>query len=538
MNAVQNWINDTLVPTLQAAWSWLSEKIGDALTWLRDKGWPLFGDAMNAVQNWINDTLVPALTTLWTWLSPKLNDALTWLTQTGWPLLQTAMTAVWTWMTGTLFPALETLWTWLSPKLNDALTWLTQTGWPELQGAMTSVYQYITQSMIPGLQSLHSELERRGVYDDMYVALWNIGNALSQINQYLPTTSQAFNDAVRPAYDFAGGVKAISSAFAEWSKTGPYAAVDAFNQAVYLIRHTIWEGLKEIYEAMDWIGKASGIKVPGLHLPEEPQPPEPVQRPSGNGGGGGGESPPAEPPAAPEPPPRAPSPPPPAPAPSPAPPPSDALHTGNEVHDYIVDAARARGIDPSTAVHVADTEGSSTDKMRVGIFSTGRSFWPFQLHYGGAGTPWASWGDTAGMGNDFTASTGWQPYDVNAWKASTDWALNVARNDGWRQWYGAAAGGIGRWQGIPGHAAGGWVGLNGPELGWLGERGPELVVPNSALRGGAGSGIQVIHMPIVIGGQTIEEIYITGRDLAVRRGRTTAGYGTPSSTATFGVHPA
>jgi len=73
---------------------------------------------------------------------------------------------------------------------------------------------------------------------------------------------------------------------------------------------------------------------------------------------------------------------------------------------------------------------------------------------------------------------------------------------------------------IAGYQQGGWAGLHGPELAWLGERGPEYVVPNAALRGGGTAGpMQTVTMPIVIGDRTIEEIWVTGRDLAIRRGR-------------------
>ena len=196
-----------------------------------------------------------------------------------------------------------------------------------------------------------------------------------------------------------------------------------------------------------------------------------------------------------------------------------------EVENYIRSVATNLGIDPSVAVAVANTEGGARDYMRIGDFRgppwySGVSYWPFQLHYGGAGTPWAAWGKTAGQGNDFTNTKHIQPGDWTGWQQSVMWALGIAKQDGWRQWYGAADHGIGRWDGIPGHAAGGWAGLHGPELAWLGERGPEYVVPNSALRGGGSAGaMQSVSMPIVIGDRVIEELWITGRDLAIRRGR-------------------
>jgi hypothetical protein len=59
----------------------------------------------------------------------------------------------------------------------------------------------------------------------------------------------------------------------------------------------------------------------------------------------------------------------------------------------------------------------------------------------------------------------------------------------------------------------------------FGEAGPEAVVPLG--RGGGGGDVQVVHVPIVIGGRTVEELWIEGYDVAVRRGRV-AGAGAAS----------
>lgn len=123
-----------------------------------------------------------------------------------------------------------------------------------------------------------------------------------------------------------------------------------------------------------------------------------------------------------------------------------------DVEGYIRTAATRRGIDPDIAVRVARSEGGLVPN-RTGSFPTGKSFWPFQLHYGGAGTPYASFGTVAGMGNAFTAQTGWQPGDPNAWRAATDYALDQARQHGWGQWYGARNVGITGFQGISRSAA-------------------------------------------------------------------------------------
>ena len=52
------------------------------------------------------------------------------------------------------------------------------------------------------------------------------------------------------------------------------------------------------------------------------------------------------------------------------------------------------------------------------------------------------------MGNTFTAKTGYQPGDPEAWQAATDYALDAAKQQGWGAWYGARKQGITGFQGI------------------------------------------------------------------------------------------
>lgn len=117
-----------------------------------------------------------------------------------------------------------------------------------------------------------------------------------------------------------------------------------------------------------------------------------------------------------------------------------------EIEAFIRDAAQKRGINPDIAVKVAKSEGSVTDPAAHGDFETGDSWWPFQLHYGGPEYP--QYGTVAGMGNGFTKLTGWQPGDPKAWRDSVRYALNRAKASGWSAWYGAAAVGVGPWDGI------------------------------------------------------------------------------------------
>lgn len=134
-----------------------------------------------------------------------------------------------------------------------------------------------------------------------------------------------------------------------------------------------------------------------------------------------------------------------------------------EIEDYIRQSASARGIDPDVATRVAYYEGGRdlvnapnqpafTNPSIEGDFSgnpwnSGKSWWPFQLHYGGPG--YEQWGNQAGLGNQFTEQTGYQPGDPAAWRASVDFALDNALKGGWTQWYGAQPARVSQWQGIP-----------------------------------------------------------------------------------------
>lgn len=117
-----------------------------------------------------------------------------------------------------------------------------------------------------------------------------------------------------------------------------------------------------------------------------------------------------------------------------------------EIEEFTRLAALARGINPAVAIKVWKSEGGTDEYARRGTFPTGSSWWPPQLHYGGAG--YEQYGTVAGMGNGFTKLTGWQPGDPRAWRDAIRYALNRVKAGGWGPWYGAAAVGVGQWDGI------------------------------------------------------------------------------------------
>ncbi len=561
MGAVATWVTGTYIPTLSSLWSWLSDKLGAVLTWFTQTGWPAMGNAANAVQNWIKETLIPTLSDWYSWLQDRLSPIYTWFITYGWPQLQAAGTAVWTWLTSSLFPTLSEWYVWFQERLSPVYTWFITYGWPKLQEAGAAVWSWITSSLLPTLHDWWDVLQNSlsPVYtwfitygwpkmkdgaNDTAGAIQGLTGWFNALQGELAKTDTAeswvtilenlakFGHYIVTSIDLAGWFKQVGSGAGEAGDQVGYIA-----QAIAWISRTLAKWSSYLPGAQeppkfdeppsrpgssggDGGGLTGGEAPPSRSVTPSPSSgggggstPAPAPAPpSGGGGGGGGGSTPA-----------------PAPSPSPSPSPSPTepfpgypfteVYGGDgTVRAYIKQAASARGIDPGIAIRVADSEGGSDDPMRIGRFKTGWSFWPFQLHYGGANTPYAMFGDTAGMGNSFTANRNYEPGDPNAWKPSTDYALDVARSDGWKQWYGAAAVGIGRWDGIPGHATGGWVGLHGPEMAVLGERGPEYVIPNNRLGGGSG-GHQTMTLNVAIGGRVAEQIVVEGYELAVRRGR-------------------
>jgi len=115
-------------------------------------------------------------------------------------------------------------------------------------------------------------------------------------------------------------------------------------------------------------------------------------------------------------------------------PPSDA-----EVQDYLIQASKARGIDPKTTLNVWAHEGKGA--WQSNYVKNGKrepSYGPLQLYTGG------------GLGNKFRQQTGLDPADPKNWKQGVDFALDYAKENGWGSWYGAKRAGITGKMGING----------------------------------------------------------------------------------------
>jgi hypothetical protein len=114
---------------------------------------------------------------------------------------------------------------------------------------------------------------------------------------------------------------------------------------------------------------------------------------------------------------------------------------------YIVEAARKRGIDPNIALQVARSEGGVEGHVQSRVKRNGvqePSYGPFQLLKGGQN------GFPMGMGNDMLMRTGLDPADPNNTQATIDFALDQAKVGGWGPWMGAKKLGITGMEGIDG----------------------------------------------------------------------------------------
>ena len=104
---------------------------------------------------------------------------------------------------------------------------------------------------------------------------------------------------------------------------------------------------------------------------------------------------------------------------------------------YIRERAMAYGIDPDTAVRVAQSEG-----LRTFLGDGGQSGGAFQLYTGSKGG--------GGLGGAFQRDTGLNPLDPANERATIDYALRHASQHGWTPWYGAQKIGVQGFDGIGG----------------------------------------------------------------------------------------
>jgi hypothetical protein len=105
---------------------------------------------------------------------------------------------------------------------------------------------------------------------------------------------------------------------------------------------------------------------------------------------------------------------------------------------YARQKAQSLGIDPDTAVRVAKTEGGFDDPTRQNMQGA-PAYGPYQLYVGGPSNP--------GLGDE-ALQRGIDPRNPAHAQRAVDFALEHAAKNGWGAFQGAAANGIGNWEGI------------------------------------------------------------------------------------------
>lgn len=156
--AVWAWLTGTLFSALSTLWDWLSPKLYAALDWLTNTGWPMLQQAAAAVWAFLTNDLSPAISTLWGWLETNLKTALNWLIDYGWPkvkegadLVSGAVKATKEWF-GELSSALE------KKGAYEDINKL----WGELSRLGTTILDKIIKPLIPNVGDLTDQFDGFG----------------------------------------------------------------------------------------------------------------------------------------------------------------------------------------------------------------------------------------------------------------------------------------------------------------------------------------------------------------------------------------
>ncbi len=118
-----------------------------------------------------------------------------------------------------------------------------------------------------------------------------------------------------------------------------------------------------------------------------------------------------------------------------------------QVADMARQAFSKYGIDPNTGIRVLQGESGLSPTI---VGDGGSSFGVGQLHYGGI----ARGGNSGrGLGDSYTAATGFQAGDGVHTANELDFIAKNASQSGWGAWHAAKRAGIGNWDGIGGQGA-------------------------------------------------------------------------------------
>lgn len=148
MQAAWDWIRDTVIPIVQQVASWLIDKLGAALDWLINEGWPALRDAAETAWGWIRDNVLPIVEEVASFIESTIGDTVEWFKEI-WPDIQEAAQMFWDYMT-TMWSAVAAVIGWAVEFIKgtittawDIITFLTQ-GWGDnIIGVITAAWEFI-----------------------------------------------------------------------------------------------------------------------------------------------------------------------------------------------------------------------------------------------------------------------------------------------------------------------------------------------------------------------------------------------------------
>lgn len=238
ISTASGFFNNTLIPALSNAWTWIQTNILPILANLATAIGETIPPYIQILAGYWNNVLLPALDIAWSFIStvllPILADVAVWLRDN----LPPAVQKIADFLNGTFFPALNKIFAFIKekviPVLADAATWLRDNVPPAVQKlsdffnntllpAITDVWDFFDQNILPVLKSVA-----------------NVADAV--LGLAVRTLAKDWNEKLKPALD------------AVWS-----FLQDKVNPVLKTIADTISNTLsKPIKEFIGWLGEITG----------------------------------------------------------------------------------------------------------------------------------------------------------------------------------------------------------------------------------------------------------------------------------------
>ena len=159
---------DQYGPQVTAAFENIVAAIGPFVQWLGqllfagenlDDYFKMMPESMQPIATFIAETLIPTLENIWNWLSANLPPAIQILSDLWTGVLLPALTNIWTFIQENVIPVLQQVQEWLALNLPPAIQTLSDLWTGTLLPAITSVWAFFQDSIMPILKSVAEAAE-------------------------------------------------------------------------------------------------------------------------------------------------------------------------------------------------------------------------------------------------------------------------------------------------------------------------------------------------------------------------------------------